>query len=303
MEQVNTPGAEGAPVANSTSELQPGQAAPPADGGVVEPTQPAEVVPPSQTAEEELRARNRKEQRFSDLSRAKNEAEREAAYWRGIAEGKGLQNGAQPPQPATPQAAQPQGRPDPNDTSRYPLGQYDERFVEDLADWKYEQREAAKAKESEAKAREAEEQRAFEEGKRLYAEAVQAAEQAGLERGADLLGALGRDPNARAIVDAITATHVPHGVAEYLAIYPDELRSVASMTPMQRAARLGRIAEHVSRVTTAPKSPPPPPPAPAQPNNPALQATPVIGGRGAMPAKDPNNMTMEEFAAWRRESA
>lgn len=298
MEQQNTPGAEGAPAASPTSELQPGHAAPPADGGVAQETQPVVEAQPQPDPEEEARARNRKEQRFSDLSRRANAAEREAAYWRGIAEERVRQNGPQPPQQTHPQAAQPQGRPDPNDTSRYPLGQFDERYIEDVADWKLDQREAARETERQRMELEAAEQRAFDEGRKLYDATLAAAERDGFYGAADLLRSLGQNPNARPVIDAINATHDPVNALRYLEAYPDELPGIARMTPMQRAARLGRIAEHVARranTSPPPQSPPAPQPSPgSQPTN-SLQATPTVNGRGAHPQFNPETAPVADF--------
>lgn len=300
-QQTQSPVAEGAPAATATSELPPGGVAPPADGGVVDPsTQPAEAVPPQPTPEEEARARNRKEQRFSELSRRANDAEREAAYWRGIAEGKGLvQNGQPEPRPAPqPAPAANSGAPDPNDFDRYPLGAIDPQYVNDLTDWKLEQREAAKAKK-------AAEDRDFEIRRERWVSANVEADKLGFTGAREVLKVASQE-----IADAICATGPENGalLSEYFYQYPDHYERVAKLDSVSRAVQFGYIVADLRRQVAgqatppAPTPPAPPPAAPAQSApaaqpNPTLQATPTVNGRTATPAFNPETASMADWEA------
>lgn len=290
MEQNNqAPAPEGAPANPVTTELPLEGAAPPADGVVDGQQQPAETAP-QPNLEEEARARNRKEQRFSELSRRANEAEREAAYWRGIAEGK-AQNGAQPPQTAQPAPnALADGAPDP---ANYPAGEFDPSFIRDLA--RHTVREERAAME-----REDAEKQSLAVRRERWQTAVSEADELGYDGGRSFLE---RAPVE--IVDSVAACRSPALVAEYFSQYPDHYRDVARMDPAARAAEIGYIAADLARQMSArtPARPAPQAQAPNahQPNTPVMTATPTINGRGAMPSFNPETASMDDYARARAE--
>lgn len=287
------------------SELQPNAAAPaaaPADGGAPangEGQEPAET--PSQTPEqiaEAERKRHEKNQRFGDLTKERNKAREEAAYWRGVAEA--ARNGTRPPEPPAPQApTAPAGPPDPKDTAKYPAGEFDARYAADLAKFELRQeQEAERIRESARSAQEAA-RAEFEAGVARWQGVVEEAREAG-EGFENAEAVLNSTTIPARSMDLITSADNPVHVAEYFGRNPKELRDVLAMPPMRQATLIAKL-DHAISVNLAKAKPAATPaqPAPAAPQpSPAAMPTPV-NGAGAAASFDPNKASFEEYKAAR----
>jgi hypothetical protein len=300
----------------ASTELPPNGAAPPADGVVdgQQQQQPPAEAAPQPNPEEEARARSRKEQRFSELSRRANEAEREAAYWRGIAEGKGVAQNGQTPAPQ-PQAQNPQAN-GPPDPANYAAGEFDPAYIRDLARHTVREERAAMEREEAERARQTAERAQFEEAKARFVSAYEATQaeaeratdpyyQDAFDAGARFLLQLG---SQRELADAIAESDDPALAAAYFAKNREHWQEIASLRPYQRAVQIDRVVAHIARTVRGPatrpaaQAQPAPQPAPTQPNQP-LQATPTISGRGSTPVFDPNQGTMDDYLRWRQSQA
>lgn len=289
MSTETTPAATPTATPASTPELQPSAAPAPAaatppDGGATpaptasqppvegQPQPPAPAAPPSDPQQP-----SRVEKRFGDLTKQRNDAQAEAAYWRGVAEGRG---GTPPaPQPATPAA--PAGPPDHNDAAKYPLGQFDPRYAADLAKHELRAEQEAERKAEAARTAQAETARTLEEGVQRWEGVVEEARNAGqgFENAESVL--LARDV-PRATMDLIVTAENKLHVAEYFGRKPEAKRALLSLPPIEQARAIGRLDAIISgnlRAAggAAPQSPPPPPPAAPQPS-PAPIPTAVQSG-------------------------
>jgi hypothetical protein len=299
LENQSAPAGE--PVQTNTSELLPGPGAP-VDGVVFDENAQPDVVAAEAAAAAEAEAakvtanRERGQRRYSDLSREKNEALQEAAYWRGVAEAKA--NGQQPAQPQQGQQpvqanTLPNGEPNPDN---YPAGEFDRDYIRALA--------AFEAKQIIASERNEQAQRVeFESGKQRYQGAIAAAEAEGFEDGVRTLAQIARAD--RPTVDIITAAENPHWIGEHFARNPQDLQYAMSLPPGPRAMFIGKLDARFSTyiaATPAPKAAPASQPAPANPQ-PAVTATPMVGGRSVAPPFDPNKGSMDDYIRWRSASA
>lgn len=217
------------------------------------------------------------------MSRQIREAEQTAAYWRGVAEGKiQPQTQQQAPQPQTQQQpAAGEGRPDPNDPARYPLGELDSRYVSDLAEWaaerKWQQLQQRQQQTSE-----------FEQKRTRFVETFQNTAAQGFEEGAAFLRDVGRVPE---LADAVVESEYAPVVAEYFAHNPDHWAEVANMAPTRRAVEIDRIGSTVSaRLQAKAATPRPQAPAPTP-----VQVPQTLQGRGPAPTPDISRMDFRAF--------
>lgn len=302
MEQTTALAPE--PTQAATSELQPTQGAS-VDGGVPEETAQSDVdaaQAAAAAAEEAANAaanRTRANKRFSDLSRERNAALEEAAYWRGVAETKaGGQQQPQPqPQPAPARADAP---PDPSDLTRYPSGEFDPQYMRDLA--RFEARDILRSEREEAAQREA-----FMEGKQRYEATLDAIDAENFDgeatgRASETLARIARAD--RVLCDTITSAQNPAWIAEHFTRNPADLQYAMGLSPVQRGVFIGRLdARFATYLSAQPATRPAPAPQPAPANpQPAVTATPTVGGRSVAPPFDPNKGSMEDFIRWRTAS-
>jgi len=293
------------PVAQpQASELQPSAPAP-ADGGAPqtgegqatgEQQQSDEAAAAAQAAAE--RKREEKNLRFGDLTKERNKAREEAAYWRGVAEA--ARNGQAPKEQAAPQApTAPKGPPDPKD---YPQGQYDPRYTVDLA--KHELRaeqEADRERQSTAE-REAAVHREMEEGRARVESVIERAASIADEN-PDLAGAEGvlrlalvpldRGGISRHTADLITTADNPLHVAEYFARKPDDLRGLRSLPPIEQAKYIGKLDAMIGANLKRAASQPAPTPKPAPTPSPA--AIPTAPAAGAPLQFNADTASFAEF--------
>lgn len=296
--------AEATVSADASAELQSGAPAASADGAPADGERQAVDESASQPSEEEKQNKNRErfDRRFSDLTRRAREAELRAARLEG--ELSALRNGVRPQaQEQAPAPAPRRGPPDPKD---YPAGKFDERYVEDFAAWKAEETvaKALETREEQARREAAERAReqAFAENAKRFHATLREADELGYEGGQAYLHALDRVGLHDVIDDITEATHKAH-VAEWLSRNPDTAEQLERASPRKRAQFIGALDADIGRVL-AERSARPKQTQQAQPSaNPAPKPspapTPQVNGSGAAPTKDPNRMSMEEFAAWR----
>ncbi|MCP1679418.1 hypothetical protein [Kerstersia gyiorum] len=267
-----TPESTTAPDAVNTPAQPEGQE-PPAHGGTNPEGQPEGDGKPQRPQQHGV------QKRVDEITRARREAEREAAYWKNIAQGSGKDSGAEQP------AAQDKPTPD-------KFTSYDE-YLEALTDWKADQR-ISKAL---AERQQAEQQRQQQEHRQQSAQTFsQRTEEfkAATPDFDDVLAAVADIEVSPEVQDLLMGSeHGPRIVYE-LAKDPAEARRIASLPPVLAAREIGRLEAKIAAPAAAPAQAAPPTvtkaPAPIQPNRSAAgQFT-----------KDPAAMTDEEWWASQR---
>ena len=230
------------PVVNATSELPPAAHAAPADGGVA-PEQQQAVDEQPQAPPAPPQQQSRKDVRFSDLTRERNSAREEAAYWRGIAEAR-AQNSPQPAAQQPEPAAEQDPRPDP---AAFEGGKFSEDYLEAVAAWNgreaFRQAQTKAAEAEAARAEEAKRKSEQDAGLERYNAARTEADKLGYHDGADLLDRL-----PIAVVDDITDSDHPAHVAEWLARNPEHAEALPTLSPRKRAQFIGALDAQIGAV-------------------------------------------------------
>lgn len=265
-----------------TTELQQGA---PVDGGAGG----EEVIQHEQGQDASQPEPNRARYRFSQLSQERNAALQEAAYWRGLAEGKA----AVPSAPAAPAAQAAEGPPE---AGNYPGGEFSPEYIRDLS--RFEARmEARTALEAERRAMQAE--AAFEEGRQRFLAVHQAVASAGDDLALQFVEQIGHRPDGRALADSLAESEYAPLAAQYFARNPQDWRRIAQLPPTRRAVEIDRIGQTVQyrmqqqQAYAAAQAQQPSRPSPTQP-----AATPqALNGRGAAPALDPERASLAELRA------
>jgi len=181
--------------------------------------------------------------------------------------------------PKEPERVTPTGAPDPD---KYPAGRYDPDYLEARQDWQIEQRFA---KQDAAK------QETVKQGTIAQLEAVATEQHSDYAQikadffSHDLTG-------VTAFIELIKESENPAELAYFLGKNPEEMDKLGEMTPAAANRYIGRLE---ARMTEAP----------TQPNKKTTSAAPKpinpLGGtKGSVSAKDPANMTMEEYTAYRK---
>jgi hypothetical protein len=204
--------------------------------------------------------------RMDELTRARREAEREAAYWRTVAEGKGSGNTEAAPKPEATAFAT-----------------YDE-FVEALSDWKAGQKVAAALA-----------QRAEGAATTARAETFEERVHQARSRMQDFDTVVGQSPVevAEHIRESILDSDRGPELAYHLAKHPQEAKRLSAMPPLQAARELGRLEASFDKPAADVDAPPPV----ARPVTNAPPPTrPAASGRTA-PTTDPRRMSVEEIKA------
>lgn len=96
--------------------------------------------------------------------------------------------------------------------------------------------------------------------------------------------AMRSDVVAPGIADLVLDSERPHDLAYHLGKNPEQARAISRMNPVQAARELGRIEAQISLPRAQPTTAPDP-------------IRPVRGAASATP--NPENMTADEYAAWR----
>jgi hypothetical protein len=219
-----------------------------------------------QDRDEKGRFKPKVQERIDELVRKAHEKDREAAYWRGIAESRVA---------AKEDAAQPQGKPTADQFIEY------SDYVEALADWKAEQKIEAKFAEREAKQQETAKATTWQE--RVTAVKAEFPD-------FDAVMANSTAPMTHAMAEAIKESDMGPRVAIHLAQNPDIATKWAGLSPSAVNREIGRLeatlsapkaqAEVPKRVTSAPTPP-----------------TPIGSGRST--TGDPAKMSQADYLAWR----
>ena len=228
----------------------------------------AEEKEPEQTPEQESQERDEKgrfkgvQPRIDELTRKRHEAEREAAYWRGIA-----QSQAQPSAQAAPQEPKPE--------------QYDDYnvYVRDLAKWEAKQIVAAELAQREAKA--------SEQARVTTWESRQADARKTMPDYDEVVGG-STAPVAGHVSEALQDSEHGPALAYHLAKNPDLLAQLNSLSPRQADREIGRLEERLSAKAQ---------PAPVRTTQAPKPASAV--GQGRSVAANPSDMPVEEYIAFR----
>lgn len=205
--------------------------------------------------------------RIDELTRARREAEREASYWRGIAQ----QGQAQQSAPAAPI------KPTPDKYDDY--GDY----VEALTDWKTEQAVAKRMEQDSTR-------KVAETRSQTFAER-QVATRAVLPDYDAVVGA-SETPIANHVGEALMESDRGPELAYHFAKNPDVLQNLNGMTPMQAAREIGKLE------ATLPTKTAPVVPSKKLSTTPAPASTTVTQGRATQPALA--TASMDEYMAQRK---
>ena len=228
----------------------------------------AEVTTPETT--DEGQERNEKgqfkpklQERIDEITRQRHEAQREAAYWRGIAEA------AQPKEaPAEAEEPKPEAFED--------YGAY----VRALA--KFEAKALVKAELEQQRTRQAQEAQATTWQQR--AEAAKA-ELPDFEQ----VMASSTAPMSQAMAEAIKGSDIGPKVAYHLAQNPDIATRLSRLDPMAAAREIGRLEASLSVKTE---------PTPKRITSAPTPTTPIGSGRST--SGDPSKMSQADYMEWRK---
>lgn len=205
--------------------------------------------------------------RIDELTRARREAEREAAYWRQVAQ----QGQAQPSAQAAPQ------KPTPEQFDDY--GQY----VEALTDWKADQAVAKRMEQDSTR-------KVADTRAQTFAERQVAAR--AVMPDYDAVVGSSDTPIANHVGEAIMESDRGPDLAYHFAKNPDELMRLNGMSPTQAAREIGKL----EATLPAPKTPAPP--SKKLSSTPAPAGTLNTQGRATTPALA--NASMDEYMKQRK---
>lgn len=205
--------------------------------------------------------------RIDELTRARREAEREASYWRGIAQ----QGQAQQSAPAAPT------KPTPDKYDDY--GDY----VEALTDWKTEQAVAKRMEQDSTR-------KVADARSQTFAER-QVATRAVLPDYDAVVGS-SETPIANHVGEALMESDRGPELAYHFAKNPEVLQNLNGMTPMQAAREIGKLE------ATLPTKTAPVVPSKKLSTTPAPASTTVTQGRATQPALA--SASMDEYMAQRK---
>ena len=176
------------------------------------------------------------------------------------------------------------GAPDP---AKYPAGRYDPDYLEAMIDYKSEQRISQKLDEQR--------QKTTIEAQRQKIDANEAKAKETHEDYADVLTDflghnLAKVPQFRELV---RDSDNPAELSYYLGRHPEELDKLSEMTPGQAARYIGKLEAKIDTAT--------PTPAGKKTSDAPAPPTPIKGAQSSkVSTKDPEKMTMAEYAAWRK---
>lgn len=204
--------------------------------------------------------------RIDELTRARREAEREAAYWKQVAQG------TQSPAQAAPQ------RPVPENFDKY------DDYIDALTDWKAEQ--------AVAKRLEADSTRKVAETRALTFAERQTQARTVMPDYDEVVG--GSDtPIANHVGEVILESDLGPQLAYHFAKNPDVLLRLNGMSPTAAAREIGRLEATLSAKPAAPAAP-----TKKVSNTPAPAGTLGTQGRATTPALQ--NLSMEEYMKQRK---
>ncbi len=231
---------------------------------------------PEQTAEEielaKIEAKKAKsKRRFDELSSRVLQAEREREDLRKEIEE--IRSGKKP------NAQLENGEPDPQS---YPAGEYDPKYIKDLAKFEFKQ-ELAQEKEY-----------AIMQQKQLTEKQLIDKARKEIPDFDDALDDFNSDPftSIPQVKDIFDTSEDKVALMYYLGKNPSELERFYDMTPSQALAHIGRLDERLSKKTT---------PEPRKVTDAPKPITPLGSAKSTTAVKNEADMTMDEYAAWYKE--
>jgi hypothetical protein len=251
--------------------VQPSTVEPaPADTSEATTEQPTGAEEPAQ-ADEASDTPKRKpwwEKRFDELTAKRYDAERESAYWRGIAEASKQQQQSQQPEPT---------RPPTMEECNWDESEFQRRSTQ------FYTAEARKAAREELQSQTAEQQQQSQ---------LQTATQRlneGAQKHADFMEAVSDIPITDAVRELLVNDPNAAEILYNAGKDPSEARRIFSLPTYLQAVELGKIAARLEAPkATAPRTLPPPPPQ-------------TVAGLSAGLQKQPQDMSMAEYVAYVKE--
>ena len=244
------------------SGTKPAEGVTPESSPAPEPAAEGEDSAPSKGAQDRIR----------QLVAQKHEAEREAAYYKGIAEGKKPEV---PPVQSTPNLTV---KPNPED---FENGAYDPAYIEALTDYKIEQRQQA----DHAKTKADTDAQKTAEKEANWSKQVSEVAKARHDFNEVVLNNPGLAIN-KVMADALKESDKGAEVAYWLGKNPGEAARIAGLTPFTAVREIGRIEERLTSSKAVPVEP-------KRITNAAEPITPLSGKSDG--AKDPSKMTDAEW--------
>lgn len=224
--------------------------------------------------QETQRGKKSAQQRINEITKAKYDAEREAAYWRGIAEGSRPQT-QQVPEPA---AREPAAKPNLADFTDY------ETYIEALTDWKTTQKVTEVVhNQREATVQERQRAEALEVAKGWASKQEDARKS--IPDYDEVLGGA-ETVVAPYVTDAILTSDRGPEVAYHLAKNPALAEKLNKLSPIAAAREIGRIEAALEKSSPGTSRSAPPPPART------TRSSATISG-------DPAKMDHEQYRAMR----
>ena len=284
--------------------------APPADA-VAEP-QPDTVEPaakPAQPAHEAKKAKKDPQARIDEVVRQREEtkraaAAREAEYQREVREMRAefQREIAALKQPAKAQPAQTEPgtddpEPDVADTSKYPDGQFDRKYLKDQARWEARQVFRAEQQAQEQRYRQETQQRQQFERQQKERERIgsfaQRMEQT-FAANPDLRGQIENAALSRPMWDAVLESAIPDQLLSHLVNTPEELNRILALEPLHAYRAMTRLEVELEKAAAVTGS------APAKPKTSAhAPISPVSGSHSAPTSGEPGlDAPYEEWAAY-----
>ena len=284
--------------------------APPADAVAEPQPEPAEpAAKPAQPAPEAKKAKKDPQARIDEVVRQREEtkraaAAREAEYQREVREMRAefQREIAALKQPAKAQPAQTEPgtddpEPDVADTSKYPDGQFDRKYLKDQARW--EARQVFRAEQQAAEQRYRQETQQRQQFEREQREADRLGKfRSHMDRvfteQPDLQAQLLQANLTKPMWQAVMQSPIPEQVLSHLVNTPEELDRLIAMEPLHAIREINRIEyqlEHAAAVTGS---------APAKPKTSAhAPISPVSGSHSAPTSGEPGlDAPYEEWAAY-----
>lgn len=209
--------------------------------------------------------------RIDELTRKRHDAEREAAYWKGVAT-----KGKESPAQAAPE------KPTPDKFDDYGA------YVEALAEFKADEKIAKVLGERDAKA--AEKQTA--DARTAAWNERQTAARSTMPDFDEVVGA-SNAPIAAHVADAIMESEHGPALAYHFGKHPEELQRLNSLPPRQADREIGRLEERLSAPTVEAAADP------VRTSNTPKPAA-LISNQGRSNTPNPENMTQAQYEAHRR---
>ena len=220
----------------------------------------------TEDAEEETRVRKKPwfQKRIDEITKQRHESERRAERLERMVEQ--LVQRGQPPteqKPAEPPVSPSTARP-----TREQFDFDEDKYIDAVADWKYEQRQMA----AEHQHRQKEQQTTQEKFQQDFGQKVADIRKTGAEKFPDFVSVVESVPAnvfdfATAL--AISETAMPADITYHLAKHPDEAERIAKLPPLKKAIELGKLEASISANAAKKTTAAPPPPNPVGGKEPA----------------------------------